>query len=165
MLKGYSKFLDLLEKIEKLLLAVAVAVMLAVMVYQVVLRYIFSSANAWSEELARYLFIFEVMIASAIAVRRNSHLQIDVLINCLKPKMKCIFTIVSTLVGIAFLLLLLIYSAGLVQTGGSNISVGLQIPMSVPYACVPVGVTLMILTSIEVVLKQIELLRKGDVEA
>lgn len=41
MLKGYSKFLDVLEKIEKFLLALAVAAMLMVMAYQVVLRYVF----------------------------------------------------------------------------------------------------------------------------
>lgn len=164
MLKGYSKFLDVLEKIEKCLLALAVAVMLLVMAYQVVLRYVFSAANTWSEELARYLFIFEVMIAAAIAVRRNSHLQIDVLINCLKPRMKCVFTIASTLVGIVFLLFLLVYSVGLVRTGGSNISVGLQVPMSVPYAAVPAGVVLMILTSVEVVLKNVDALRKGAEE-
>ena len=164
MLKGYSKFLDVLEKIEKFLLALAVAAMLMVMAYQVVLRYVFSAANTWSEELARYLFIFEVMIAAAIAVRRNSHLQIDVLINCLKPRMKYVFTIASTLVGIVFLLFLLVYSVGLVRTGGSNISVGLQVPMSVPYAAVPAGVVLMILTSVEVVLKNVDALRKGAEE-
>ena len=164
MLKGYTKFLDVLEKIEKFLLALAVAAMLMVMAYQVVLRYVFSAANTWSEELARYLFIFEVMIAAAIAVRRNSHLQIDVLINCLKPRMKCVFTIAPTLVGIVFLLFLLVYSVGLVRTGGSNISVGLQVPMSVPYAAVPAGVVLMILTSVEVVLKNVDALRKGAEE-
>lgn len=162
MLKGYSKFLDVVEKIEKIVLAIAVAVMLFVMVYQVILRYIFSNSNAWSEELARYLFIFEVLIAAAIAIRKNSHLQIDVLIGRLKPRAKYIFTICSTLVGIVFLCFLLLYSIQLVKTGGTNISVGLQIPMSVPYASVPIGVVLMILTSIEVVLKNIDMLRKGD---
>lgn len=162
MLKGYSKFLDVVEKIEKIILAIAVAVMLFEMVYQVILRYIFSNSNAWSEELARYLFIFEVMIASAIAIRKNSHLQIDVLIDRLKPMAKCVFTICSTLVGIVFLCFLLLYSIQLVKTGGTNISAGLQIPMSVPYASVPIGVVLMILTSIEVVLKNIDMLRKGE---
>lgn len=162
MLKGYSKFLDVVEKIEKIVLAIAVAIMLFVMVYQVILRYIFSNSNAWSEELARYLFVFEVMIASAIAIRKNSHLQIDVLIGRLKPRAKCIFSICSTLVGIVFLCFLLLHSIQLVKTGGTNISIGLQIPMSVPYASVPIGVVLMILTSIEVVLKNIDMLRKGD---
>ena len=159
MLKAYSKFLDVIEKIERLFLAVAMVVMIADMTYQVILRYVFSNSNAWSEELARYLFIFEVMIAAAIAIRKNSHLQIDVLINCFKPRTKTLFTLVSTLVGMAFLVFLLVYSIGLVKTGGANISVGLNIPMSVPYASIPIGTVLMLLTSVEVVLKSVEELK------
>ena len=162
MVKAYSKFLDVVEKIERIFLAAAMGVMIVDMIYQVILRYIFSAANAWSEELARYLFIYEVMIAAAIAIRKNSHLQIDVLINCLKPRTKTIFTIVSTLVGMVFLVFLLNYSIGLVQTGGTNISVGLNIPMSIPYASIPVGTVLMLLTSVEVVLKNLEALKGGS---
>ena len=164
MLKGYSKFLDVLEKVEKALLAIAVAAMILAMVYQVVLRYIFAMSNTWSEELARYLFIFEVMLAAAIAIRRNSHLQIDVLLNLLKPKIKRVFTLCSTMVGIVFLDFLLVYSIQLVKTGATNTSVGLQIPMSIPYSCILIGVVLMILTSIEVILKNIEGL-KGTEES
>lgn len=76
-MKAYSKFLDIVEKIEKALLCISVAVMLVVMIYQVILRYVFAHATAWSEELARYLFIFQVMLASAIGIRRNSHRCID----------------------------------------------------------------------------------------
>lgn len=54
-MKGYGKFLDGIEKIEKLFLAVTVAIMIIVITYQVILRYVFSASNAWSEELARYL--------------------------------------------------------------------------------------------------------------
>ena len=135
--------------------------MIIIMVYQVILRYIFSNANAWSEELARYLFVFEVMIASAIAVRKNSHLQIDVLIGQLRPKAKCVFTICSTVVGMVFLAFLLMYSIQLVKTGGTNTSVGLQIPMSVPYLSIPIGTILMLLASVEVILKNIEQLKEG----
>ena len=55
MLSKYSRFLDVIEKIEKVLLALSVSVMTVVIIYQVVLRYVFSASNAWSEELARYL--------------------------------------------------------------------------------------------------------------
>ena len=79
-MKGYGKFLDGIEKIEKLFLAVTVAIMIIVITYQVILRYVFSASNAWSEELARYLFIYDVMVAAAIATRRNSHLQVDAFI-------------------------------------------------------------------------------------
>lgn len=165
-MKKYSEFLDFIEKIEKWLLTVSVAVMLAVMIYQVILRYIFSAANAWSEELARYLFILQVMLASAIAIRRNSHLQIDALINLFKPRWRTVSTIISTLVGIVFLCFLLAYSIDLVKTGSNNLSVGLGIPMSIPYLCLPMGTVLMILTSVEVILKQVQNLisREGETE-
>ena len=71
MLKVYSKFLDVLEKIQKAVLAITVPVMVFVMLYQVILRYVFAHSNSWSEEVTRYLFIFNVMLASAIAVRRS----------------------------------------------------------------------------------------------
>ncbi|WP_304509472.1 TRAP transporter small permease [Anaerotignum sp.] len=153
LLKAYSKFLDKLETVEKVFLGITVAIMIIVMVYQVILRYCFASANSWSEELARYLFIYDVMIAAAIATRKNSHLQVDFIINLFKPKIKCIFTIGATVVGIVFLVFLFTYSLTLCQTASSNISAGLKISMSIPYACMPIGVVLMILTSIEVILK------------
>ena len=81
MLKTYSKFLNAIEKAEKVVLAASMAAMVILMLYQVILRYVFSASNSWSEELVRYLFILDVLLAASIAVRRNSHLQIDVLIN------------------------------------------------------------------------------------
>lgn len=164
MTKMYSKFLDKLEMVEKFLLAVTSAVMVAIIVYQVILRYCFHSSNAWSEELARYLFIYDVMIASAIAIRRNSHLQVDFLINLLKPKARAIFTIVATIVGMVFLGFLFSYSLTLCTASMANISPGVGVSMSVPYASMPIGAVLMILTSIEVVLKNIEQLRNPNKE-
>ena len=155
MIKLYSKFLDLLEWVEKVILAVSVFVMVIIMVYQVILRYVFSNPNAWSEELARYLFILNVMLAAAIAVRRNSHMQIDILINLFSERVKHIFT---TIAGIVFMVLLFQYSLGLCATGAANVTPGLKIPMSIPYASIPIGVALMILTSIEVILKSVEAL-------
>ena len=160
-MKGYGKFLDGIEKIEKLFLAVTVAIMIIVIIYQVMNRNPFgfqghcNLANAWSEELARYLFIYDVMVAAAIATRRNSHLQVDAFIGILKPRTKAIYTVIATIVGIVFLAFLFCYSVVLCQAAAVNVSAGLKIPMSVPYACMPIGAVLMILTSIEVIMKQL----------
>ena len=48
MLRGYSKFLDVLEKVEKAILAVTVGIMVIIIAYQVIMRYIFAHANSWS---------------------------------------------------------------------------------------------------------------------
>ena len=147
-MKAYSKFLDIVEKIEKALLCISVAVMLVVMIYQVILRYVFAHATAWS----------------AIGIRRNSHLQIDALIHLLKPRWRMLSTVISTLIGVVFLCFLLVYSIDLVKTGANNLSVGLGVPMSIPYLCLPIGTVLMILTSVEVIFKQVRDFRKGGKE-
>lgn len=161
LLRAYSKFLDFLEIIEKAAIAVSFALMIIFMTYQVILRYVFNHSNVWSEELVRYLFILVVMLAAAIAIRRNSHLQIDVLISLFGPKLKSVFTIVATVVGIGFLGLLCKYSVDLVITGMNTATAGLKISMAIPYAAVPLGCVLMILTSIEVILKNIDTIRGG----
>lgn len=45
MLRGYSKFLDVLEKVEKAILAVTVGIMVIIIAYQVIMRYIFAHAT------------------------------------------------------------------------------------------------------------------------
>ena len=157
MLKYYSKFLDVLELIAKAFLAVTGIAMVLVLFYQVVMRYCFHSAAAWPEELARYLFIYDVMVAAGIAVRRNSHLQIDAFIGKMKPKTKAIFTIVSTLIGMVFLFFLLKYSFTMVQTGKKTMCMALPFSMAVPYSCIPVGVIMMLLASVEVIFRNIEI--------
>ncbi len=159
MLEKYSAFLDIVDKIIKILLILSVAVMIFAMVYQVVLRYVFNNANSWSEELTRYIFIYQVMLASAVAIRRNSHLQVDVLVGKMNPKVKSVFTILSTIAGVIFLIVLFKYSLQFVAIGTRNTSSGLYIPMSIPYTALPVGCILMILVSIEVIAKNIVILK------
>ena len=161
-MKAYSKFLDILEKIEFVIIAVAIIVMIFAMMDQVIMRYVFSKANSWSDELTRYLFIYTVMFGASIAVRRNSHLQIDLIIGRLKPRSKAIFTIVTTVVGIVFLVMLTMYSFALCEQGATNTSAGLGISMNIPYMALPIGCVLMILTSIEVLFKNIAALKTGE---
>ena len=156
MLKKYTKFLDGLESVEKVFLVVTAAIMVIVIAYQVVLRYVFHASNAWSEELARYLFIYDVFIGSAIALRKNSHLQVDVFLNLMKERTKYIYTIL----GILFLAVLFVYSISLCKISAVNITPGLKVSMAIPYACMPLGAVLMILTSFEVIGKNVEKLKQ-----
>ena len=134
MLKKYTKFLDGLESVEKVFLVVTAAIMVIVIAYQVVLRYVFHASNAWSEELARYLFIYDVFIGSAIALRKNSHLQVDVFLNLMKERTKYIYTIIVTILGILFLAVLFVYSISLCKISAVNITPGLKVSMAIPYA-------------------------------
>ena len=105
------------------------------------------------------------MIGAAIAIRRNSHLQIDILINLLKPKRaEHILTIIATIWPAWcswYSCCPVLSSPWCSHRRPHHVMRGLKIPMSIPYASIPVGVALMILTSIEVLLKNISAAARG----
>jgi C4-dicarboxylate transporter DctQ subunit len=48
-------------------------------ILQVIFRLILNIPGAWTEETARYAFIWMTFIGSAVAVKRNNHVRVDVL--------------------------------------------------------------------------------------
>lgn len=64
----------------EILIAIFLALMVVFTFLNVVLRYIFSSGFAWSEEISRLCFIYLVYLGSIVAARDNAHLMVDALI-------------------------------------------------------------------------------------
>ena len=77
----------------------------------VVLRTFFNSGLTWSEELARYLFVFVIYIGAISAMRANAHLGVDTLISRMKPQVQMVMYVVSQLV-IAALMCILVHGSG-----------------------------------------------------
>jgi TRAP-type transport system small permease protein len=79
----------LLRIVERVIDAAAIAafcgIFLCVLV-QVVFRYAFNSPLTWSEELARYLFIWCAFLGWIVASRRGSHLAMTFVAERLPPK-------------------------------------------------------------------------------
>src|SRR5258708_18859271 len=74
---------------------------------QVFSRYVLNSSFAWTEEIARYLLIAVTFVGGGIAVRKNSHIHVEIL-YVLLPKLggRILATVVDVL-RIGFLGLLL----------------------------------------------------------
>ena len=156
MLKTYSSFLDALDRVLFVVLAVLSAAMVAVILYQVVLRYCFSAANVWAEELARFMFVWITTLAASMAVRRNVHLRVDLFIDILRPKARLIVQIISYTAIFIFLVYLCVLGVDLMTRTTINRSAGLRVPMAVPYAAIPAGATLMALACIEFIAKRVQ---------
>lgn len=76
----------------------------------VVLRTFFSSGLTWSEELARYLFVYVTYIGAISAMRANAHLGVDLLMSRVKPGMQMLLYIISQTL-IAVMMCMLAYGA------------------------------------------------------
>ena len=55
---------------------------------QISLRVFFDLPLSWTEEVARYAFIWWVFFGAMIALRERRHLGIDVLANSLPPRLR-----------------------------------------------------------------------------
>lgn len=136
------KFTLIMDKIEKGLLfflSTAFAVMTVSIFYQILLRYIFKSANVWSEELTRYLFIWLTMVGSAVAYRKGRHMGVDYFVGLMSKKVKSINYVLSNVLVLSFLGTVFFYGIKLVTATHKQLSSGMRIPMSYIYLSIPVG--------------------------
>lgn len=80
-----SQFGKIFNRIEYYFLVFALAVMVAVIFTQVVMRFVFNNSLSWSEEFARYLFVWFSWMGVSAGVKDNDHLKVDILAAALGP--------------------------------------------------------------------------------
>ena len=76
-----DKFLKAYCRLLEHLMAASLAVMVLLVFGNVVLRYVFNSSIAMSEELSRWLFVWMTFLGAVIAMREGSHLGTDMLVS------------------------------------------------------------------------------------
>jgi TRAP-type C4-dicarboxylate transport system permease small subunit len=112
---------------------------------QVLMRYLFSWPNPWSEELSRFCFIWLSMLGAALAVERRSHFGFDQAVKRLPPQWHRWARRVATSAVAAVSLLLIGSGLALVQLTAGQHSPALDVPLSWVYAAVPISGLLMLI--------------------
>jgi len=148
---GYNKtrwkflFDHLLEIITGILLLFMV---LAVSV-SVVLRYIFNSGIFGSSAAVGYAYVWLIFLGSVIAMKKNAHIALDVVLKILPPKMMIAVKCSGDLLVMFFLLIMIVYGFKLVvQTAGVFYSPAMRFPMYLVYLIFPISGFLMFIEMI-----------------
>jgi TRAP-type C4-dicarboxylate transport system permease small subunit len=133
------KWLD--RHMEEYLMVIFLAAMSIIIFVQVIARYIFNNSLSWSEEIARYLFIWLTYPAISYGVKVNAHIRVDALLMVLPQPLKKVWRILSNLLFLVFSCLVVWFgvqvSGKIMATGQETPAVGL--PMWFVYAAVPFG--------------------------
>ena len=126
-----ARLIDLYCRAIKGVIALCLVVMVVLVFGNVVLRYVFNSGIATSEELSRWLMVWLTFLGAIVALREHAHLGVDTLVRALPPLGKRICFVLSyTLMLYAdWLLLSGSWKQTLITAGdrapASNLSVGL----------------------------------------
>ena len=78
------------------------ALMFLTTFYQILARDIFVISSMWTEELARFLFVWIVFLGAATLIEGNEHIRIAILIDRLPLATSRIIRIISNLLILAF---------------------------------------------------------------
>lgn len=125
---------------------VAMSVMLVIIFAQVVTRYLFNYTPEWSEELARFLFVWVVFLGSALIMGESGHLAVQFLPDKFKgTALGTILDVVINVCGYVFIGLLLTQGWKMTSIMTFQRAPGLDIPMSWVYVIIPVSCVLMLL--------------------
>jgi TRAP-type transport system small permease protein len=81
-----ARLLDLYCAALKVAIALCLAVMVVLVFGNVVLRYVFNSGIATSEELSRWLLVWLTFLGAIVALRQHAHLGVDTLVRALPPR-------------------------------------------------------------------------------
>ncbi|MBV8916529.1 TRAP transporter small permease [Bradyrhizobium sp.] len=92
-----ARVLDFYCEVLKAAIAVCLAAMVVLVFSNVVLRYVFNSGIAISEELSRWLLVWLTFLGAIVALRQHAHLGVDTLVRALPPRGRFICFVVSYL--------------------------------------------------------------------
>ncbi|WZL72840.1 TRAP transporter small permease [Clostridiaceae bacterium 35-E11] len=129
------------NKAEEYLLVVSLAFTVVLVFIQVIMRYVFNQSISWSEELCRYIFIWQVWLGASLGFRTNQHISIEMVYDKLKGRNRIVYKIISYIITLAFNIFLVKYGFQLVETmiTRGTVSSGMRIPLYIVYLSVPVS--------------------------
>jgi len=146
--------LALVRRVVNGVVIVVFAAIVVVVFSQVVSRFVFNAPFSWSEELARYLQVWLILLTSAAVLRKGLHLAVDYAVHSLPAPAKRFLRIVNLGFIIFFLLVVMISGSMLIAATLSHKTPALQLPMWLVYLALPVGSLLMLLETIALLLKE-----------
>ena len=132
------------SRIEEFLILALILSSVAVVFFNIVLRYLFSNGFVFAEEYARYALVLLVYLSASQAIKKNRMIKVEIIAEIFSGS-KFILTLISN--GFSFIMGVLLILFGwqftVYQYGTGQESIAMRLPMYVAYAIVPFGGVLM----------------------
>ncbi len=153
------KWLD--EHFEEWTMVILLAGISLSLLLQIFMRYIFNASLSWSEEFARYCFVWSTFISIGYSIKKSTMLRIDIVVQYLPKSWRKPLDVFVEFFVLAFFGLMLYNSVFVVQKIGRSgqTSPALGLPMVAIYVSLIVGFLLAVIRGIQ---KIIVMLRKDS---
>jgi len=107
--------------------------LIASTVIQIYARFYMDSAPSWTEESARFFFIYAMAFGAGLAMKDGFYVHFDVLFNKLGKKLQRRISYGTSVLTIVLFTILLVYGVHFVIQGLPERSPSLEVPMSIAF--------------------------------
>lgn len=146
----FKKVVEVSYKFANILMTIFLIILMSALLWQVFTRFIIKVPSIWTEELARYAFIYMAIIGASLGVKNSEHFSMTIFTDKLKGKKRNIY--VKYVINVSILISsIILFKYGLdfsINFGFSRVSPTFLVPMFWVFLCVPLGALLMMLFSI-----------------
>ena len=132
-----NRFSDISNRIWKILayvLAGLMLVLLAVVFWQILCRYVFKLSNGWTQEVSTLLFVWSTFLGIALAIRNGSQIAMTTLLKKMSGMKRNLVKLLSAVICEIVYLILTISCLSAMLTFFDVSSPALRMSMAIPYA-------------------------------
>lgn len=146
----------------KLVMGSSAAIVLVITFAQVVCRYVLKSPLPWSQDVLRLAFTYLVFWGAAWCTKEKGHLNVDVVLTMMKPKVRLFVEFFINLVLVVFFILMIYQGYKFAVTGLTQKAPYLPIPMTCYYASIPTAGLLMLYYMVQILFEQVKEMFKKE---
>lgn len=125
------------------------SVMIGVTFLQVVFRYVFDAPLTWSEEVARYLFVWIVFLGAVLGLHRGMHIGVDLLTQRLSVGARRAVALFNETMIIVFCGIVVWASQDVLAVNAFQVSPAVGIVMAHVYAVIPLSMVLLAVVALK----------------
>ena len=144
-MKKLRQISDTVEKITRFIIVITFSIMIIACVLQVYTRYVLNTSLSWTEELARFTFIWTNLLGASLCVKYNAHATVTAVFEVLPQKIKQYVLVFIQLVILAVCYVLIVPGTQFAMQVSRSVSPAMKLSMSFIYGVVPIMGLLIVL--------------------
>lgn len=144
----WYRYTGIIDTISRWFMGAALLGILCMLLLQILIRYVLPFPAPWVEEVAVYLSGYVALVGMSVCLRANYHLEVDLLVQLLPPRIRKLHRVFLMAVVAFFALYLMKYGMKFVELGQGQVSPSSYLFVSHARLAVPIGGLLLFLQAV-----------------
>jgi TRAP-type transport system small permease protein len=132
-----------IEALVRWIVIVLMLVMTVTVCLQITFRYVFNIPLGWSEELARFSFVWVSFFGASALMRVREHVNVTVFVDNFPPRLRAVCVLLANLCALVFAYYFVVGGLSLTTNEWAQLAPAMQIPMGWVYVVIPISASLM----------------------